>query len=65
MKNDTARFSHPGGWRNEREGRQREGGQWLEGTVVDVEETRRRNDGKVHLRHAETAEGEVPGEDRA
>jgi len=55
MMNYTASFSHPGGWRNKREGEQREGGQreggqGLEGMVVDAEETRRRNDGKVHLR---------------
>ena len=46
------KFDQPGGWRG-----QRDEGQGLKGLAVDVEETRRRNDGKVHLRAAEHNEG--------
>ena len=51
--------SHPGaGGRGER---QEARGRGLEGMVIDVEETRRKNDGNIHLRHADTTtEAEVP-----
>ncbi len=52
MMNFTTDSDHPGaGGRGER---QEAGGRGLEGMVIDGEETRRRNDGSIHLRHADT-----------
>ena len=46
--------------------RQEARGRGLEGMVIDVEETRRRNDGSIHLRHADTTtEAEVPEQGKA
>ena len=46
--------------------RQEEGRPGLEGMVIDGEETRRRNDGYIHLRHADTTmEAEVPEQGKA
>ena len=48
MMKFAEKFDQPGGWKG-----QRDEGQGLKGLAVDVEETRRRNDGKVHLRATE------------
>ena len=40
-----------------------ERGRGIEGMVIDGEETRRRNDGYLHLRHADTPE--VPEQGKA
>ncbi|KAK4693128.1 hypothetical protein P7C71_g4211, partial [Lecanoromycetidae sp. Uapishka_2] len=46
--------------------RQEARGRGFEGMVIDGEETRRRNDGHIHLRHADTTnEVEVPEEGKA
>ena len=52
-------FNHPvEGGRGERQ-EVRGGG--LDGMVIHVEETRRKNDGNIHLRHADTTtKAEVP-----
>lgn len=51
MMNYATRFSHPGQGSGEREG-----GQRVEGMLIDGGETRRRNDGMDHFRHADTTE---------
>ena len=57
--NLTTGSDHPGaGGRGER---QEAGGRGFKGMMIDVEETRTRNDGHIHLRHADTTtEAEVP-----
>ena len=64
MMNYTTDSDHPGaGGKGER---QKARGQGLEGMVIDGEETRRRNDGYIHLRHADTTiEPEVPEQGKA
>ena len=62
MMNST---DHPGeGGKGERQEAGRRG---LEGMVIDGEKTRRRNDGYIHLRHADTTmeAGEVPEQGKA
>ena len=56
--NSTTDSNHP--VPGERGERQEAGGRGLEGMVIDVEETRRKNDGNIHVRHADTTtEAEV------
>ena len=55
--NFTTGSDHPGAG----DERQEAGGRGFEGMMIDVEETRTRNDGHIHLRHADTTtEAEVP-----
>ena len=64
LMNFTTDSNHPGaGGKVERlEAR----GRGLKGMVIDSEETRRRNDGYIHLRHADTTmEAEVPEQGKA
>ena len=64
LMNFTTDSNHPGAGRKVE--RQEARGRGLEGMVIDSEETRRRNDGYIHLRHADTTmEAEVPEQGKA